>query len=191
MHAEVEVKARELAHVSVVVAEELARAGEVAEALLTGVSHHEQAPVERHVVAQQVARREEQPHEVGGIVADARGQKARRALGERQRLGVGKDHVGVGGKDRDAVVAVVRAGQAQDHILGVVDAHGPHGRALGEQPVADERRAPLLVAGGGGNLCERAQELELLLVALVRIGPRDARDLLVHRASLQPCSRLA
>ena len=186
MHAEVEVEARELAHLPVVVAEELARAGQVAEALLAGVGHDEQAPVERYALAQQVARREEQPHEVCRVVADARREKARLALGERQGLGVGEDHVGVRGKDRDAVVAVLGAGQAENDVVGLVDAHGADGRALGEQPVADELRPPLLVAGRRRDLRERAQQLELLLVALISVLSCDASDLLVHRASL-PC----
>ena len=136
------------------------------------------------MMAQQVARRQKQPHEVGRVVADARGQQALGALGERQRLGVREDDVGVGGKDRDAVVAVRRAGQAQDDVFGLVDAHGRDGGALGEQPVADKLRAPLLVARRRRDLRERAQELELLVVARLGVGLGDLLDLLVHRSPL-------
>ena len=136
------------------------------------------------MMAQQVARRQKQPHEVGRVVADARGQQALGALGERQRLGVGKTTSVWAAKDRDAVVAVRRAGQAQDDVFGLVDAHGRDGGALGEQPVADKLRAPLLVARRRRDLRERAQELELLVVARLGVGLGDLLDLLVHRS---PC----
>ena len=161
--------------------EEGAGALEVAQTLLAGVGHHQDVAVQGQLVPDEEACRHEKPHQVGGVVAHAGGVQARLVLVQRQLVGVGKDDVGVGREDR--ALLVLLAAQREDHVVGLVDADGVLGGALLDEPLPDERGAPLLVVGGRGNAREPPQQLELLLVDLSRIGASELADSLVHVSS--------
>ena len=100
---------------------------------------------------------------------------------KRQLIGIVKHHVGMRREDRALVV--VLAGQQQHNVFGLVDPHVPWRGPLRQKPLAHGLGALLLVVGGGGDLCQAAQELKLLFFTLAGVGARKLNGLLVQGSS--------
>ena len=156
------VECREFGHGGCRLAHELFGALEVAQALLAGICHHNNAGVELWLVLQEPLGGHEQRYQAGGVVSDARGVHVLLVLGERQLACVGEDHIGVSRKDRATGLGAIT--QDAHHVSGLV--HGDVGGALLAEPIGNKIRAAALVAGRRANSTNRAQELERLLANL-------------------------
>ena len=174
---------------------------EVAQALLAAVGHDEEVcpcggRSELLWVFQQAARRHEQRHEVRRVVAYARREQPPSLLAHLEGLDVVEDDVGVGteedevtaggrrsgaglGPGRRGVVALARgtSEEAEDILLPV---HPDLVCALPSEPLRHEGRPALLVVGRGGDAGERAEQLELLVVVVPRVGPEPLQQCFVH-----------
>ena len=182
----VRVEGHELAHAMAVRREDLLGAVQVAQPLLADVRDDQDPMAERLDalgMGEQPASGEHEPHQVGGVVANARRIEPPVLLAHGEGLGVGEDHVHVCGIDDEVTGAVEGLGthpQAQDGVARGVDGDVRRVGACREEPVTDERGASTLVACGRRDAAKRAEQLDLLGVRLVGIGSRQLQDVLAH-----------
>ena len=164
------VKGDQLLDAALVIGTDLPHALEIAQTLFTAVEYQQQRAADQLGIFQQILGAQHKRHHIGSIVTYTGGIELALLLPHRELSQVGKDHVGMSGKNGITFFACHIEGQ--DHVEGLV--HSDVLRALLLQPCLDECNAPVLLMRGGGDGCQLLQQCQLQV--FVGFAPGDHRD---------------
>lgn len=143
---------------------------QVAQPFLTGVGYYQNPTGKRGLFPDQVPGRQQKVYQVSGIIPDTGGKKLAPFFTHGEGFQVGKDDVGVGGKN-DQVLGIGIT-QPADHVFGCIDVYLL--RTLGQQPVPAESSPQVLLPGGGRYFAQRHQQGALFRAAGI-VRTRDLK----------------
>ena len=151
----------------------MAHALEVAQSLLAGIEHKEDAGFRFEFEVDGHGRHLHDSDGVGGVVTDAGRVEAAVFLMEGQRLGVRKDHVGVAQDGAQVVRAFLHA-VGEDDVERVVDVDAGGAQLL--QVLLAPLRPQLLVVGGGRDAGQGTDGIQVAVPVRFQI----AEDFLLY-----------
>ena len=143
------------ADAAAVILHDPAAALEIAETLLTGIRHEQNAALCTLAALHKVARADHHHGEIRRVVADAGGVHLLCVLAEGHRLGVREDRVGV--RHKDGQIVVLRHLIAADDVQRLVDLHVR--KAVCEKPRLAVFRALFLMVRRRRNGAQVADDL--------------------------------